>query len=163
MSFSLMLVFLDAALEPTAATRLFLVVLGTMCRQKRRRSTRTHSSNYQNSSKNLRVGQDNYPLWHVQSTQCTLMKIGENRNNHKVLYVWKDTLGAMWKECSARSKWWKESRSDTRSLITVPDQLCKVTNFAGWKRCFRKLLGGLVINPVLVNCWLILTQCENSC
>ena len=24
----------------------------------------------------------------------------------------------LWKECSARSKWWKESRSDTRSLIT---------------------------------------------
>ena len=47
----------------------------------------------------------------------------------------------------------------------VPDQLCKVTNFAGWKRCFRYgyHLGALVINPVLVNCWLILTQCENGC
>ena len=47
----------------------------------------------------------------------------------------------------------------------VPNQLCKVTNFAGWKRCFRYgyHLGALVINPVLVNCWLILTQCENSC
>ena len=52
-----------------------------------------------------------------------------------------------------------------RSLITIPDLLCKVTNFAGWKEVlsYGYHLGGLVITPVLVNCWLILTQCENDC
>ena len=160
MSFSLMQVFLDAALEPAvSADGCDQVVFG---RVGNNLQTEEEEINSNSLFKLLEFFQDSS----CRSGQLPPVTRPEHTMHSNENWVRTEIITRFY---TCEKTRWAPCEKNVRQLPNVTRKTVGFTSFNYGSRSTVQVTtlqdgkGGLVINPVLINCQLILTQCENSC